>query len=83
MEMQDDEERRELATCARLTVVGSSIIGLVTCIVLLAVGVPLDTLEKGMTMAALPWFVGWYLFCRVTSGIKITWVDPEDQADRG
>ncbi len=63
--------------CAWMTLIGSSVFGIVLVGGLQAVAatsseVSPQLMDKYITLGSIPWFVFWYLFCKFGHNIKIT-----------
>lgn len=57
--------------CAWLTLIGSSTMVLLPLLVLAASNVPMPEIEEMMVRASVPWFVFWYVSCKLLHDIKI------------
>lgn len=55
--------------CSAMTLAMSSIIGLGIAIAAVLGGESLASVDAAMTKLSIPWFVFWYLWCRVSSQV--------------
>lgn len=61
--------------CTIYTLVGSSLIALTAAVLAVLIGVPEAKVEDLMTKMSVPWFLFWYLWCRISSQLKILPLD--------
>jgi len=57
--------------CSAMTLTISTVAALGIAVGLVVEGVPTASVDAAMTKYSVPWFVFWYIWCRVSSQIKL------------
>jgi len=60
-----------LFECVWLTLVSTTLTALISLAGIVASDLSVSTIEKWMVWLSVPWFLFWYVFCKVTHNIKL------------
>ena len=72
----------EMIACGFLFLGVPSLLAIVLMLILLALGVPSPTIEKGMVWLSVPWFAFCYTLCKAAHGTKVVFVDGNETAPK-
>jgi hypothetical protein len=70
---------KDYRECTLMTLIGSSVIAIGAAIGAVLSGVSVGVIDRTMTKYSVPWFICWYIWCRIGSQIKIYPIEPSDK----
>ncbi len=69
--MTEPFDYKSYLECSATTLTVSSVIALGTAIGAVVAGVPTASVDAAMTKYSVPWFLFWYVWCRLGSQVKL------------